>query len=68
VQALRQAQYKHFGKLSASTSASSVQALRQAQCKSIQYNEEMRYVYMLLCDRKTYYDVGLTDDVVRKLV
>ncbi|MDP3729481.1 MAG: hypothetical protein Q8R26_01860 [bacterium] len=31
--ALRQAQCKHFGKLSASTSASSVQALRQAQCK-----------------------------------
>jgi len=33
VQALRQAQCRHFSRLSAGNSAGSVQAIRQAQCR-----------------------------------
>ena len=42
-------------------------ALRQAQCKPY-FHEQMNawYVYMLLCNQKTFY-IGITDDIHERI-
>ena len=41
-------------------------ALRQAQCRLNTLTTYMWYVYMLLCDKKTFY-TGITTDIVNRM-